>query len=101
MYPPAKSFALLLCGVAALLIALPSSRAADPALAQDARQILSQNCVKCHGGEKTKGEFDLTTREGLLHPGQEGPNVEPGNAKASRLMTLVRHEDDPAMPAKA
>src|SRR5207244_794120 len=88
----------------ALLMALSSSRAAEPApnsLAQDARHILTQNCVKCHGGEKTKGEFDLTTREGLLHPGQEGPNVVPGNANASRLMRLIRHQDDPTMPAKA
>src|SRR6476620_11068780 len=67
----------------------------------DVRKLLVEHCVKCHGGEKTKGEFDLTTREGLLHPGAEGPNVVAGNAKASRLITLVRHEDDPAMPAKA
>src|ERR1700730_17145148 len=24
------------------------------------RGLLEQNCLKCHGGEKTKGEFDLT-----------------------------------------
>ncbi|HEY7118535.1 MAG TPA: PSD1 and planctomycete cytochrome C domain-containing protein [Tepidisphaeraceae bacterium] len=67
----------------------------------DVRGILIQHCVKCHGGEKTKGEFDLTTREGLLHPGQEGVNVVAGNSGASRLMKLIRHEDDPEMPSKA
>jgi mono/diheme cytochrome c family protein len=77
-------------------------QAAGPAgLNTAAREILNQHCVKCHGGEKTKGEFDLTTRPGLLHPGAEGVNVVPGDAKASRLMKLVRHEDDPTMPAKA
>src|SRR5258706_7121050 len=67
----------------------------------DVRPLLIQHCLKCHGGEKTKGEFDLTTREGLLHPGAEGPNVVPGNSKGSRLMKLIRHEDDPGMPSKA
>src|SRR5690348_1769411 len=67
----------------------------------DVRTLLVQHCVKCHGGEKTKGEFDLTTREGLLHPGQEGPNVVPGDSKNSRLMKLIRHEEDPGMPSKA
>src|SRR5690349_19911743 len=97
MYPQTQS--LFISFLMALFVAAPS-RAADPSLAKDARQILTQNCVKCHGGEKTKGEFDLTTREGLLHPGQEGPNVVPGNANASRLMRLIRHQDDPTMPAK-
>src|SRR3954469_917012 len=78
------------------------SQSSVPAgLNAEVREILNQHCVKCHGGEKTKGSFDLTTREGLLHPGDEGPNVVPGNADASRLMKLVRHEGDPAMPAKA
>jgi mono/diheme cytochrome c family protein len=75
--------------------------AAAPGFNADVREILNQHCVKCHGGEKTKGSFDLTTREGLLHPGDEGPNVVPGKSGASRLMKLVRHEDDPSMPAKA
>src|SRR3954463_7022811 len=74
---------------------------ATAGLTGEAREILVQHCVKCHGGEKTKGEFDLTTREGLLHPGHEGVNVVPGDARASRLMKMVRHEDDPPMPAKA
>src|SRR5881394_3687269 len=81
---------LLLCGVAR-----------GEKLFDEAKGILVENCVKCHGGEKTKGEFDLTTREGLLHPGAEGANVIAGNSKGSRLMRLIRHEDEPNMPAKA
>src|SRR5438876_731105 len=95
-----------------LLCLLARSRAASDGAAatgprglalfsSDVREILLQNCVKCHGGEKTKGEFDLTTREGLLHPGAEGPNVVAGNSGSSRLLKLIRHEDDPTMPAKA
>jgi mono/diheme cytochrome c family protein len=92
---------VLLCCVVVLRAAPPASEKSVALFASDVRQILTQNCMKCHGGEKTKGEFDLTTREGLLHPGAEGVNVVPGNAKASRLMKLIRHEDDPGMPSKA
>src|SRR3954447_18741776 len=83
-----------------IVIAAPRARAED-LFVDRVRPLLIEQCVKCHGGEKTKGSFDLTTREGLLHPGDERPNVVPGNAGASRLMKLVRHEGDPAMPAKA
>jgi hypothetical protein len=64
------------------------------------RPLLLQECVKCHGGEKIKGDFDLTTRESLLHPGQDGPVVVPGKSNDSRLMKLIRHEEDPHMPEK-
>jgi mono/diheme cytochrome c family protein len=33
--------------------------------------LLKDNCVKCHGGEKIKGDFDLATREGMLKGGKE------------------------------
>jgi mono/diheme cytochrome c family protein len=62
--------------------------------------LLQEHCVKCHGGEKTKGEFDLATREGLLRGGKEGEAVKPFDSKASWLMKLIRHEDDPEMPSK-
>jgi cytochrome c553 len=81
---------LLLCGVAW----------GDSSF-QEVKAILVENCVKCHGGEKTKGEFDLTSREGLLHPGSEGTNVVAGKAGESRLMKLIRHADEPHMPQKS
>src|SRR5437016_4571331 len=59
------------------------------------RALLIENCVKCHGGEKTKADFDLATREGLLKGGKEGVAIVPFNAAESWLMKLVRHEDDP------
>src|SRR6266571_1071440 len=75
---------LLLCGVAQ----------AEKSF-EEVKGILVDNCVKCHGGEKTKGEFDLTSREGLLHPGSEGTNVVAGKAGESRLIKLIRHADMP------
>src|SRR5258705_12206355 len=80
---------LLLCGVAG------GEKSFD-----EVKAILVENCVKCHGGEKTKGEFDLTSREGLLHPGSEGVNVVAGKAGGSRLIKLMRHVDEPHTPRK-
>jgi mono/diheme cytochrome c family protein len=65
------------------------------------RPLLTEHCVKCHGGEKTKGDFDLTTREGLLRGGAEGPAVKLYDAQASRLFQLVSHAQEPHMPPKA
>src|SRR4051812_29930755 len=98
----------LFCWVAVFTAGRGLVRAAGPAsgeslalFSSDVRQILTQNCVKCHGGGKIKGGVDLTTREGLLHPGAGGGDVIPGNSAGSRLMKLIRHEDDPGMPSKA
>ncbi len=65
------------------------------------RPLLTEHCVKCHGGGKTKGDFDLTTREGLLRGGAEGPAVQLYDGPASRLFQLVSHAQEPHMPPKA
>jgi mono/diheme cytochrome c family protein len=66
----------------------------------DVRQVLLDACVKCHGGEKTKADLDLTTREGLLKGGTEGPSIVPGNAGKSWMFKLVTHAEKPYMPQK-
>ena len=60
--------------------------------------LLKEHCVKCHGGEKTKGEFDIATREGLLHGGKEGVSIKPFDSAGSPMMKLIRHEEEPEMP---
>jgi len=62
--------------------------------------LLSDKCVKCHGGEKTKGDFDLTTRAGLLAGGAEGVAVVAGKSKESKLLRLIAHTEEPHMPKK-
>ena len=69
----------------------------DPA---DPLALLETHCVKCHGGEKTKGGLDLVTREALLRGGESGAAVVPGKPEASLLIRQVRHEEDPHMPHK-
>ena len=67
----------------------------------DVRVLLKQHCVKCHGGDKIRGDLDLSTRAGLLKGGEEGPSIILGKAEDSFLMTVLRHEEEPFMPAKA
>ena len=66
----------------------------------DVRAVLKQHCVKCHGGDKTRGGLDLTTRERLIKGGDEGVVVIPGKAKESLLFRLISHLEKPNMPAK-
>ena len=100
---------LVLLGWSASLLAAPKvseKHAAQMAkgltlFKSDVRALLKQHCVKCHGGDKIRGDLDLTTRAGLLKGGEEGPSVIPGKADGSFLMTVLRHEEEPFMPAKA
>ena len=66
----------------------------------DVAGVLKEHCVQCHGGEKTKGEFDLVTREALLRGGADGPAVKPFAAAESPLLKMIRHDVDPHMPSK-
>ncbi len=68
------------------------------------RTLLQAKCVHCHGGEMTKSGFDLTSREGLLKGGANGPVVQVGDrAKvlSSKLYQAITHQREPIMPQKA
>ena len=67
----------------------------------DVRAVFTQHCIKCHGGEKTNGELDLTTREGLLKGGSQGPTIEVGRSTESLLYQLISHNEEPNMPEEA
>jgi cytochrome c553 len=67
----------------------------------DVRVLLAEHCAKCHGGDKTEGELDLTSREGLVKGGEQGPAIVVGKPGESRLVRLIRHEDEPNMPQDA
>ena len=60
--------------------------------------LLKQNCLKCHGGEKVKSDFDMATREDLLRGGSHGSAVVPFEAKSSLLVSLINHAKEPNMP---
>jgi mono/diheme cytochrome c family protein len=61
---------------------------------------MKTHCLECHGGEKTRGGFNLASRELLLKGGDSGSAVDFEEPAASFLLTLMRHDEEPAMPAK-
>ena len=102
---------ILVCSAVTLIPAAdPPKEQVDPAHAKqraaglelfkkEVKQILVGRCVKCHGGEKTEGKFDLTSREGLIKGGETGTVIEIGKSKASLLVKLIKQEEEPHMPA--
>ena len=66
-----------------------------------AASILKNRCLSCHGGEKVRGGFNLTSRENLLMGGDSGPAVIPFFADKSRLIKMIRHTENPVMPEKS
>jgi hypothetical protein len=55
------------------------------------RPVLAQNCFKCHGEEKQKGDLRLDVYEGVLAGGESGPAVVPGKPKESLLLDAVNY----------
>jgi mono/diheme cytochrome c family protein len=66
----------------------------------EVRPIFLENCVKCHGGEKTRSAFDMVTRDGLLAGGEQGEAVIIGKPETSPLVQYMRHAEEPFMPPK-
>ena len=68
----------------------------DPGVALfrgEVRELLSIHCLDCHGGDTVKGDFDLSTREGLVSSGFLGDS-----AAASHLVQVISHTVEPQMP---
>lgn len=62
--------------------------------------LLTAKCVACHHAGQAKGEFDLTTREGLLRGGEGGAGVVPGKPEESPifLRSVAAEGVRPEMP---
>src|SRR5688572_5467221 len=80
--------------------------AADPAPAQleffekKIRPVLAEKCYACHNSKmKTPmGGLRLDTRDGVLHGGDSGAALVPGNPEASRLVRALSYKHDLKMP---
>lgn len=63
--------------------------------------ILQEHCIKCHGGEKTRGGLKLTSREAILKGGDIGPAVSIEKPAESLLIKAINYKDeDLQMPPK-
>ena len=87
-----------------LIAAVGPARADAPAAAGDeffekeVRPLLIDRCLKCHGGEKTRGGLKLTSREAILQGGDTGPAAKPGKPDDSLLIQLLHRDDTTRMP---
>ena len=73
----------------------------DSGSSSAALNLLETHCVRCHGGESTKADLDITTRESLIRGGENGAAIVVGKPDESLLIKTIRHETDPHMPKKA
>ena len=102
-----KSFKLIILIIALMPYGLgkeldhASKMAASQKLFSDEiRGVLIDRCVKCHGGKKTRSEFNLVTRKGLLSGGDQGAAVIVGEPDKSPIIKYLRHTEEPFMPPK-
>ena len=57
--------------------------------------ILQQNCVECHGGNKSKGKFSMNDRDKILN----SETIDLEHPEKSLLLQLLRtHDEDDRMP---
>jgi cytochrome c553 len=58
------------------------------------RPLLVDNCFKCHGNGKKKGNLQLDSRASLLKGGDSGPAIVPGQPEQSLLIKAIGYQDD-------
>ena len=74
--------------------------ASEQLFKEKVRPFLVSQCLECHGGAKTKAEFNLASRELLLKGGERGPAVVLWKGADSPLVKYVARTDEPHMPPK-
>src|SRR5947209_10551623 len=92
---------MYLLGAGVLVMASASIRAEDKIdFTKQIRPIFAENCYKCHGGSKHKGNFKLDSAESIKKGGKEGSDVVAGQPDKSDLYRRItlKPDDDDIMP---
>ncbi|MCP5537395.1 MAG: PSD1 domain-containing protein [Akkermansiaceae bacterium] len=73
---------------------------AAPDFVNDIQPILEENCVRCHGENKDKGELRLDTYALTMEGGETGDAVDLKNPEKSLILKRVSlaHDDEDVMP---
>jgi hypothetical protein len=103
MTPLRASLVLLLIAASATAQTVPPDHAAKMAKGLDLfkktiRPLFEEKCLKCHGGRSVEAEFDLSDRDALLKGGQNGKAIDLEKPATSKLLKLLRHQQEPHMP---
>jgi WD40 repeat protein len=90
-----RSFAL-----ASILFALAPASIAQEKItyADHVIPVLRNHCFNCHNQDRTRGDLDLSTFNGVLKGSSSGQIVVPGDADASKIYKVITHAEEPAMP---
>jgi uncharacterized membrane protein len=68
---------------------------------KDIAPILRDNCLRCHGGGKVKGDLNLKTKLGAMRGGHNGNTIIPGDPERSTLYARLADTDPVAkMPPR-
>ncbi|HEV7925852.1 MAG TPA: c-type cytochrome domain-containing protein, partial [Verrucomicrobiae bacterium] len=102
--------------IAALLLVAPAGRAAltpeqikalpPPAsgsvdFKSQIKPIFEASCIRCHGRGRSRGGFQIDSRQSLLKGGDTGPGAAPGHSADSYIIELVSGlNPDEVMPKK-
>jgi hypothetical protein len=66
---------------------------------KDVAPILVRNCLRCHGMNNPRSKFSLATYSALMKGGEKGEDdIVPGKPEDSRLLSLLKGEEEPRMP---
>jgi cytochrome c len=88
----------VLCGAGLRPVAAQDAASSPAFFTEKVKPILVANCAACHLGTNHKGGLSMETKASLLKGGRDGAVIVPGDAAASLLVKLIRHEgpaDDP------
>ena len=89
------------CAILFFAVAAPVVANADDArltkdqqqLFEQAAEILTESCLKCHTGDSAKSELDLTTHEGILAGGKHGgPAFDADSPAESSLVQAIEYD---------
>ena len=74
--------------------------AAEPGYIREVQPLLRKYCGGCHNEADKEGDFSVASFDALIKGTPDGQVVKAGDAAASRLLRLIRGQDDPKMPPK-
>ncbi len=65
---------------------------------KDVAPVFARNCGGCHGANNPRSKFSLNTFKLLMQGGEKGDDIVPGKPEDSRLVLMIKGEEEPRMP---